>query len=93
MKLKLYDAILCLIINKVSLSRNSCCISWRKHSEVKFVVFRKVCKQILQVLFFSISDLINIQKTVSGTAREKTKCAINRVLIGKVFLELFCLTL
>ena len=29
-------------------------------------------------------DLLTMQKTSSGTAREKTKCKINKVMIGRV---------
>ena len=33
---------------------------------------------------FSLKDLTKVTKTSSGDLREKTKCAVNRVLIGKV---------
>ena len=29
-------------------------------------------------------DLLNVEKTSSGAARERSKCDINKVLIGKV---------
>ena len=35
---------------------------------------------------FSLKDLTKVTKTSSGDLREKTKCAVNRVLIGKVLL-------
>jgi len=37
------------------------------------------------------TDLTRIEKTSSGRAREATKCALNRVLIPRVSVDIACI--
>ncbi|XP_071080834.1 protein FAM98B-like [Haliotis cracherodii] len=63
-----------------------------KHNEDKIAkVYQPIRKQLVSKTNIGVpqilaarDDLTQIQKTSSGEAREKTKCAINRVLIGRV---------
>lgn len=43
-------------------------------------------------VFFVFEDLLNLEKTSSGSAREKSKCDINKVLMGKVGMKMIELT-
>ncbi|XP_046561964.1 protein FAM98A-like [Haliotis rubra] len=63
-----------------------------RHNEDKIArVYQPIRKQLssktnvgVPQILAARDDLTRIQKTSSGEAREKTKCAINRVMIGQV---------
>jgi len=55
-------------------------LNWIVHISCFFHIIL-VCKALC---VYYITDLLHIEKTSSGVVRERTKCQINRVLIGSV---------
>ena len=67
------------------------CVFFQKQDDRVSAVYQPIRRQLSMApktdvahLLAARQDLLNVEKTSSGAARERSKCDINRVLIGKV---------